>query len=110
MSPFKRISLQNYHTKRDEEEQEIERFPDLFARVKSTAQAEMIATILYAYDQLVQKQSSISDKDLFDYVIQWKPHWKEPNEFALCDTIQNMAMLSLIKISCSGQLMDTTLV
>lgn len=30
MSPFKRISLQNYHTKRDEEGQEIERFPACF--------------------------------------------------------------------------------
>lgn len=80
---------------------------DLFGRVKSTEQAEMVATVLFSYDQLAKQGKSISDKDVYEYVIDWKPHWKEHKEFKICDTIHNMAMLSLIKITCSGQLMDT---
>ena len=83
---------------------------DLFGRVKSTDQAELVATVLYSYDQLIQEKTAVSDKDVYDYVLDWKPHWKVEKEFELCDTIQNMAMLSLMNVSCSGELMDTTLV
>ena len=83
---------------------------DLFGRVKSTDQAEMIATVLYSYDQLVQDKTDVSDKDVYDYVLEWKPHWKAEKEFEVCDTIQNMAMLSLMSVKCSGELMDTMLV
>ena len=83
---------------------------DLFGRVKSTDQAEMIATVLYSYDQLTQDKTLVSDKDVYDDVLEWKPRWKEEKEFELGDTIQNMAMLSLINVSCSGELMDTMLI
>ena len=69
----------------------------------------MIATVLYSYDQLVGEKSCVSDKDVYDFVIDWKPRWKEEKEFELCDTIHNMAMLSLMKISHSEKLMDTML-
>lgn len=82
---------------------------DLFGRVKRTDQAEMIATVLYAYDQLAKDKSSVSDKDVYDYVLEWKPRWKEEKEFELCDTIHNMAMLSLMKISYSAKIMDTVI-
>lgn len=94
----------------DEELNAVKQTVDLFGRVKSTEQAEMIATVLYSYDQLVQNRDLISDKDVYDYVLDWKPHWKDDREFDLCDTIQNMAMLSLMNVSCSGELMDTMLV
>lgn len=94
----------------DEEINAVKKTVDLFGRVKSTDQAEMIATVLYSYDQLAQERDVISDKDVYDYVLDWKPHWKTEKEFALCDTIQNMAMLSLMNVSCSGELMDTMLV
>lgn len=80
---------------------------DLFSRVKSTDQAEMVATVLYSYDQLSREQKDISDKDVYDYVLSWKPHWKTEKEYEVCDTIQNMAMLSLMNITCSNQLIDT---
>ena len=94
----------------EEELNAVKKTVDLFGRVKSTDQAEMIATVLYSYDQLAQKKNDISDKDVYDYVLDWKPHWKAEKEFDLCDTIQNMAMLSLMDVSCSGNLMDTMLV
>ena len=52
----------------------------------------------------------ISDKDVYDFVLDWKPHWKGEKEFEVCETIHNMAMLSLMKIAHSQQLMDTMLV
>ena len=94
----------------DEEIVAVKKTVDLFGRVKSTEQAEMIATVLYSYDQISKEKRVISDKDVYDYVLDWKPHWKEEKEFELCETIQNMAMLSLMKVSYSGELMDTMLI
>lgn len=90
-----------------EEWDAVHKTVDLFGRVKSTDQAEMVATILFSYDQLKKEDPNISDKDIFDYVVEWKPHWKEQKEFEMCDAIQNMAMLSLINITCSQMLMNT---
>ncbi|MGN0375079.1 MAG: Appr-1-p processing protein, partial [Butyrivibrio sp.] len=94
----------------NEELNAVKQTVDLFGRVKSTEQAEMIATVLYSYDQLIKERDEISDKDVYDYVLDWKPRWKTEKEFDLCDSIQNMAMLSLMNVSCSGELMDTMLV
>ncbi len=88
----------------------VKKTVDLFGRVRSTDQAEMIATVLYSYDQLIKKTKQVSDKDVYEYVLSWKPHWKSEKEFELCNTIQNMAMLSLMNVNCSGELMDTMLV
>lgn len=82
---------------------------DLFGRVKSTDQAEMIATVLYSYDELKSKEQKISDKDVYDFVMSWKPHWKQERDYEVCDTIHNLAMLSLISVSHSNLLLDTTL-
>lgn len=94
----------------DEELNAVKKTIDLFGRVKSTEQAEMIATVLYSYDQLIKKKEYISDKDVYDYVLDWKPHWKDVKDFELCDTIHNMAILSFVNISCSGELMDTMMI
>lgn len=93
----------------DEEWNAVKKTVDLFGRVKRTEQAEMIATVLYAYDQLAKEKSCIYDKDVYDFVLEWKPHWKAEKEFELCDTIHNLAMLSLMRISHSAELMDTML-
>lgn len=82
---------------------------DLFGRVKSTEQAEIIATVLFSYDELKKQKQMISDKEVYDFVLSWKPHWKQNKEYELCDTIHNLAMLSLISISHSDLLMDTVL-
>ena len=94
----------------DAEWEAVRKTVDLFGRVKSTDQAEVIATVLFSYDQLAIKMENISDKDVYDFVLDWKPHWKGEKEFEVCETIQNMAMLSLMKIAHSKQLMDTMLV
>lgn len=82
---------------------------DLFGRVKSTDQAEMIATVLFSYDELNSSKQKISDKDVYDYVMAWKPHWEKEKNYEVCDTIHNLAMLSLISVTHSNLLLDTTL-
>lgn len=94
----------------DAEWEAMRKTVDLFGRVKSTDQAEVIATVLFSYDQLVKKMETISDKDVYDFVLDWKLHWKGEKEFEVCETIHNMAMLSLMKITHSRQLMDTMLI
>lgn len=58
-------------------------------------------------DQLAKEKEFFLDKDVYEYVWERKPRWKAEKEFELCEMIQNMAMLSLMKIKCSGDLMDT---
>lgn len=94
----------------DKEWNAVVKTVDLFGRVKSTEQAEMIATVLYSYDELNKKGSQVSDKDVYDYVIDWKPHWKEEKDYEVCDTIHNLAMMALITVKHSDELMDTMLV
>ena len=80
---------------------------DLFGRIKSTEQAEMIATVLYSYDELKSIKKIISDREVYDRITAWKPHWKKNKEFEVCDTIQNLAMLSLISVEYTNSLMNT---
>jgi O-acetyl-ADP-ribose deacetylase (regulator of RNase III)/uncharacterized protein YwgA len=82
---------------------------DLFGRIKSTEQAEMIATVLYAYDELNSEKKVIMDKDVYDFVISWKPHWEQEKNFEVCDTIHNLAMLTLISVRHSNLLLDTAM-
>lgn len=88
----------------------VQKTVDLFGRVKRTEQAEMIATVLYSYDELQKKQENISDKDVYDYIFDWKPHWQGDKEYEICNTIHNLAMLSLMHITHSQQLPDTIMV
>lgn len=85
----------------------VEKTVDLFGRVKSTEQAEMIATVLFAYDQLKTKKDIIYDIDVYNYVLNWKKHWINEKEFEISDSITNLAILSLMNVSYSGELMDT---
>ena len=82
---------------------------DLFGRIRSTEQAEMIATVLFAYDELKDRKNNISEKDVYDFVILWKPHWEQDKVFEVCDTIHNLAMLTLISVTHSDLLLDTAM-
>lgn len=94
----------------DEEWNALTKTVDLFGRIKSTEQAEMIATVLYSYDELAKVENTVSDICLYNYVIDWKPYWKDEKNFEVCDTINNLAMMSQIKITHSDALMDTMMV
>lgn len=88
----------------------VQKTIDLFSRIKSTEQAEIIATVLFSYDELTKKNSLVTDKDIFDDVLSWKQHWRNEKEYELCDAIINLAMLSLIHIVHTDKVQDTMLV
>jgi len=70
---------------------------DLFCRVKNTEHAELITTVIYAYD-LVQKErkDKITEQDVFDAVMQWKKRWQTEKQEKVQSTIRNLAMLGWI--------------
>ena len=76
---------------------------DLFNRVKNTEQAEIIATVMYAFDEL-KINGDVQDIDVYNYVMDWKPHWKDNKIETVCDTIANLTMLDWISVKYSGQI------
>ena len=82
----------------------VERTVDLFSRIKSTDQAEMVTTVLYLYDELKREQQEVRDRDVYDFVMSWKPQWKSVKDYDVCDAIYNMAMYSFIKVSYNNLL------
>jgi len=81
---------------------------DLFGRMKDTKQAELVATVLYVYDQLCKTRETegVTDKEVYDEVLAWKPHWKD-NDFELCDAIHHLSMLSCMNAKYTGLLTNT---
>ena len=76
---------------------------DLFSRIKNTEQAEIIATVMYYYDEL-KKRGSVQDIDVYNYVMDWKPHWKDDKKEIICDTIANLTILDWMKVIHSEQI------
>ena len=65
---------------------------DLLSRVKSTDQAEMIATVLFTYDEYSQKEKP-TEQQIFDHVLEWKPRWKGNKERIIKSTICDLSAL-----------------
>lgn len=82
----------------------INKTVDLFSRVKNTEQVEMIATVIYAFDQLLNENHNVSDEDVYEYVMEWKKRWKESKQKEVGTTIINLAMLGWINIEFSNKL------
>jgi O-acetyl-ADP-ribose deacetylase (regulator of RNase III)/uncharacterized protein YwgA len=88
----------------------IEKTVDLFSRIKSTDQAEEVATVIFAVQKLKAERSkdlaSVSEQELFDYILEWKKTWKEDEkkQANLADTIRNLQMLSWVKLRFSKSL------
>ena len=61
---------------------------DLLSRIKSTDQAEMIATVLFSYDGIAQNAQP-TEQQVYDHVMGWKPHWRGTKDAevqaAICD-------------------------
>lgn len=90
---------------KENEKAAVKQTVDLFSRIKNTEQAEIITTVLYAYDCLSeQKNGDVSDVEVYNFVMDWKKHWNPSHKDIVCDTIQNLAMLNWINISHSNEL------
>lgn len=86
------------------EQNAVNKTIDLFSRVKNTDHAEMIATVLYAYDCLEKEEKPVSDLSLYRFVMDWKKRWNPGKHAAVCDTILNLAMLGWIQVAISHEL------
>lgn len=88
-----------------EEINKANRAIDLLSRIKSTDHAEMVATVLFAYDELLERSKCIQDVDILEHVLTWKKHWKNRKESEICSTIASLCALNWMKPMLSGQLM-----
>lgn len=79
----------------------INKVTDMFTRIKNTEQAELWTTIIYAYYDLKEKQSSITEKELFNYILEWKGHWKNVDKLKDIDKgIRDLVILGYIDVQC----------
>ncbi len=76
----------------------IDKTSDLFMRV-NTNQAEVIATVLFAANELAQRRKeSFTEKDILQAVMNWKQRRRPPLESnTVASTIRNLGMLRWLK-------------
>lgn len=90
----------------------IEKTVDLFSRIKNTDQAEEVATVIYAVQNLKQQRDpdQVSESDLFHYILDWKKLWKkdEAKKESLAEAIRNLEMLGWVKLQFSESLPVST--
>lgn len=81
----------------------LDKTVDLFCRIKNTSQAEMMATVMFSYDDLVKRMGVVTEKDILYDVLEWKKHWKGRFENEIRRTIRNLLIFGMIqpKISFS---------
>lgn len=79
-----------------EEMRNADRAVDLLSRIKSTEHAEMVATVLFSYEELENTGNKIKDVDVFNHVLGWKKKWVDKKEDEITDTIQNLSTLGWI--------------
>lgn len=85
----------------------IEKVTDLFIRIKNTDQAEEVSTVLFAIKRLKKesKQERISEKEVFDYILQWKKSWDtDQKKVEVASAIRNLGMMRWIKTDYSKNL------
>ena len=77
---------------------------DLLSRIQSTDQAEMVATVLFSYDELLNSSNTPSDLDIFNHVLSWKSRWKSQKEVEIIKTIYSLSALKWMHPIYSGAL------
>lgn len=88
-------------------EKKINKTVDLFSRIKTTAQAEEVTTVLYAARQLKKdrRDESVSEKDIYDYILSWKKDWqRSEKQTAIALAIRNLEMLGWLRLRYSESL------
>ena len=79
----------------------VEQVIDLLSRVKSTAQAEMMSTIIFSFDELAKKGGCPTEQEICNYILEWKPRWKNSKEMEIVSTIKDLSELRWIEPDCS---------
>jgi uncharacterized protein YwgA len=82
----------------------IERVADLFVRL-NTDQAEVVATVLYATEELRPRDPHPTEQDVLRNVMTWKQKRRPPlNEGEVAWTIRNLAALGWLPVRASQDL------
>jgi len=84
----------------------IEKITDLFQRIKSTDQAEEVATVLWIERELKNnnKDAIISDTDIIKEIIAWKSKWGNDEKMKnIYNAIINLNMLNWTDIKIENQ-------
>ncbi len=86
----------------------IDRTVDLFSRIKNTDQAEEVATVIFAVQEVKREHGpdNASEADLFNYILDWKKAWKkdEAKQESLAGAIRNLEMLGWFRLQFSETL------
>jgi hypothetical protein len=92
-------------------QRKIHKTVDLFSRIKNTDQAEEIATVIFAVQNLKQlrKPDEVSEADLLDYILEWKKLWRNDitKQKRLANAIRNLEILGWVKLRFSESLPAT---
>jgi hypothetical protein len=83
----------------------VEKTTDLFLRM-NTDQAEVVATVIFAADALKkQRNSTPSETEVLDSVMQWKQRRQPPlEEKMVASTIRNLGMLRWLDVKPDASL------
>ena len=88
-------------------EKKIAKAVDLFSRIKNTAQAEEVLTVLYASRQLktANPGRDVAEQELFDYVLDWKKAWAtDAKRAAVASAIRNLVVFGWMRLHVSDTL------
>lgn len=97
---------ENYFSER--ELKTIRRIIDLFSRLYNTDQVEMMATVMYAFDEIHKNAPYPKTDDILDYVLGWKPHWAD-RQIEILEMIQFLTEFGWIRCALTPELTDELL-
>jgi O-acetyl-ADP-ribose deacetylase (regulator of RNase III)/uncharacterized protein YwgA len=87
----------------------IEKTVDLFSRIKSTEQAEEVASIIYASQSIKARRpgQTVTEQSILDYVLDWKPSWQsDEKREAVAGAIRNLVLLNWVKAEISEAMIE----
>jgi len=105
--PTYREIREKYQSQLQELQPKIDKVVDLFSRIKSTDQAEEIATVYFAFKELKTNKTDkkITEQDLYDYILEWKKKWIDPEKCKnVASAIRNLTSMGWISVSFSDSL------
>ncbi len=85
----------------------LKRTVDLFSRIKNTDQAELISTIIFSFEILSNDNLDVTENDVYEYILEWKPKWKEEKEEELQAAIRALAAFNFISPKYSENFLST---
>lgn len=82
----------------------LDKTTDLFMRM-NTEQAEIMATVLFATEELKKKKRDISETEVLDAVMQWKQKRRPPlNKAEVASAIRSLGILNWIDVKLESSL------